>query len=150
MSAPGAPIVVGVSRRTCSLDALRWAAVEARLRDTRVIGVTAWRGPRPPVATGNRPPAMSSAPAEQAFAEELQRITDQVSAALGELAGLRIELSLRRGPAAGVLLSAAVGAQLLVLDSPRSGDLGTLAKSLIAPQVVFKAPCPVVVMPPAG
>jgi hypothetical protein len=58
-----------------------------------------------------------------------------------------VQFWLRRGPASTVLLAAAAGAQLLVLDSPRAGR-STLAKSLIAPQVVFNAPCPVVLMPP--
>ena len=62
---------------------------------------------------------------------------------------MRITYSLRRGTASAVLLRAAVGAQLLVLDSPRSGNFSALPKSLIAPQVVFKSPCPVVLMPPA-
>ncbi|HTZ44730.1 MAG TPA: universal stress protein [Jatrophihabitans sp.] len=142
------PIVVGVSRRTGSPEALRWAAAEAQLRNTTVQAVTAWRGPRPPAAPGGRPPATSASPVEEAFAEEQQRILDQLGSALGDLASLRIAFSLRRGSASAVLLAAAVGAQLLVLDSPRTGNLSTLAKSLIAPQVVFKAPCPVVLMPP--
>jgi hypothetical protein len=86
---------------------------------------------------------------EESFALEEQRITDRLAELLGDLAALRVEFALRRGSAASVLLAAAVGAQLLVLDSPRSGNLSTLAKSLIAPQLVFKAPCPVVLMPPA-
>jgi hypothetical protein len=61
---------------------------------------------------------------------------------------MAITFSLRRGKAAAVLLEAAVGAQLLVLDSPRSGNASALPKSLIAPQVVFQSPCPVVLMPP--
>ncbi|HET6210130.1 MAG TPA: universal stress protein [Jatrophihabitans sp.] len=142
------PIVVGVSRRTCSPDAIRWAAAEAHLRDTRVIAVTAWRGPRPPAGSGGRPPAIPP-PVEESFALEEQRITDRLAELLGDLAALRVEFALRRGSAASVLLAAAVGAQLLVLDSPRTGNFSTLAKSLIAPQLVFKAPCPVVLMPPA-
>jgi hypothetical protein len=142
------PIVVGVSRRTGSVEAVRWAAAEAQLRRARVVAVTAWRGPRPPAAAGGRPPALSAVPAEQAFAEEEQRICDLLTAGLGDdLATFGVQFSLRRGSAATVLLAAAVGAQLLVLDSPRSGR-STLAKSLIAPQLVFKAPCPVVLMPP--
>ena len=143
------PIVVGVSRRTCSPDAVRWAAAEAQLRDTRVIAVSAWRGPRPPVAAGGRPPAISAPSVEDALAAEQERIADRLTELLGDLASLRVEFSVRHGSAASVLLAASVGAQLLVLDSPRSGNLSALAKSLIAPQVVFKAPCPVVLMPPA-
>lgn len=143
------PIVVGVSRRTGSPDAVRWAAAEARLRDARVVAVTAWRGPRPPAASGGRPPALSAAPAEEAFALEQQRIVDQLTELLGtDLASMGVQFSLRRGSASSVLLAAAVGAQLLVLDSPRAGNFSAVAKSLIAPQVVFKAPCPVVLMPP--
>lgn len=142
------PIVVGVSRRTCSPDAVRWAAAEAQLRDTRVVAVTAWRGPRPPGGSGGRPPAIIAS-VDEAFALEEQRISDRLTEILGDLALLRVDYALRRGSAASVLLAASVGAQLLVLDSPRGGNLSTLAKSLIAPQVVSKAPCPVVLMPPA-
>ena len=143
------PIVVGVSRRTGSPDAVRWAAAEAQLRNTHVVAVTAWRGPRPPGAPGGRPPAVQPVPTVDAFAEEQARITDLLAGFLGgDLAAMRVTFALRRGSASAVLLSAAVGAQLLVLDSPRSGSFSMLPKSLIAPQVVFKSPCPVVLMPP--
>lgn len=141
------PIVVGVSRRTGSPEAVRWAAAEARLRNCTVQAVTAWRGPRPPAAPGGRPPAIL--PHEDAFAEEEQRLASELAARLGgNLADFGISYSLRHGKAAAVLLEAAVGAQLLVLDSPRSGNASTLGKSLIAPKVVFSSPCPVVLMPP--
>src|ERR1700712_1623375 len=110
------PIVVGVSRRTGSPEAVRWAAAEAQLRDTHVLAVTAWRGPRPPSAPGGRPPAMMAVPVEEAFAQEQQRLTEQLASNLGgELAAMRVRFSLRRGSASAVLLGAAVGAQLLVL-----------------------------------
>ena len=141
------PIVVGVSRTTGSVEAVRWAAAEAQLRGTTVLAVTAWRGPRPPSAPGGRPPAFAPEPPEEAFALEAQRIRDLLTVAVGDLDQLGVRYALRRGSASAVLLSAAVGAQLLVLDSPRSGR-STLAKSVIAPQVIFKAPCPVVLMPP--
>ncbi len=150
MDALTSPIVVGVSRRTGSPDAVRWAAAEAQLRGTRVLAVTGWRGPRPPAAPGGRPPAFAGTSAEEAFAQEQQRIRDELASHLGgDLAAMGITFALRRGSAVAVLLSAAVGAQLLVLDSPRSGNFTALTKSLIAPQVVFKAPCPIVLMPPS-
>lgn len=143
------PIVVGVSRRTGSPDAVRWAVAEAQLRQTRVVAVTAWRGPRAPAATGGRPPAVASTPMDEAFLLEQQRLSGQLEELLGsDLAALGVDYAVRRGSASSVLLAAAVGAQLLVLDSPRSGNFSALPKSLIAPQLVFKAPCPVVLMPP--
>jgi len=139
------PIVVGVSRRSGSVDALRWAAAEGQLLNARVLAVTAWRGPRAPASPGGRPTL--APPAEEAFALEEQRLRDQLTEVLGDLTALGVEYSLRRGSPSSVLLEAAVGAQLLVLDSPRAGR-STLAKSLIAPQLVFRSPCPVVLMPP--
>ena len=141
------PIVVGVSRRTGSPDAVRWAAAEAQLRNTTVLAVTAWHGPRPPEAPGGRPPGILPRP--DAFAEEEERIATELAARFGgDLASMRITYSLRHGSSASVLLAAAVGAQLLVLGSPRPDNLSSLPTSLIAPQIVFKAPCPVVMMPP--
>jgi hypothetical protein len=141
------PIVVGVSRRSGSVDALRWAAAEGQLRNAQVLAVTAWRGPRPPAAPGGRPPALSVPPVEEAFALEEQRLREHLTDVLGDLDKLGVQYSLRRGSPSSVLLAAAVGAQLLVLDSPKAGR-STLAKSLIAPQLVFRSPCPVVLMPP--
>ncbi len=142
------PIVVGISRRTGSPEALRWAAAEAQLRDTHVLAVTAWRGPRVPASPGGRPPGVSATTAQDAFAEESARLEARLTSAVGDLAGLRISFEVRRGAPAAVLLQAAVGAQLLVLDSPRARGLATVSKSWIAPQVVFRSPCPVVLMPP--
>lgn len=144
---PAGPVVVGVSRRTGSVEAVRWAVAEAQLRHSRVFAVTAWRGPRPPAEPAGRPPVISVEPIEKALAEEEQRIRDLLTLSLGNLDELGVQFWLRRGPASTVLLAAATGAQLLVLDSPRAGR-STLAKSLIAPQVMFHAPCPVVLMPP--
>src|ERR1700712_3856355 len=99
------PIVVGVSRRTGSPEAVRWAAAEAPLRNTQVLAVTAWRGPPAPAAPGGRPPAFTPVPAEEAFAAEQQRLSAQLASHLGgDLAGMRITYSLRRGSAAAVLL----------------------------------------------
>src|ERR1700712_1910760 len=102
------PIVVGVSRRTGSAEAVRWAAAEAQLRNTQVLAVTAWRGARPPAAPGHPPAATPPVPTEQAFADEQQRIADQLAELLGgELAAMRVEFQLRRGSASSVLLAAA-------------------------------------------
>lgn len=143
------PIVVGVSRRSGSVDAVRWAASEARLRGTSVLGLTAWRGPRLSPTAGAKPPPVQPTPTEDQFAAEQERLAELLRAALGDLAALNVTFELRRGSATSVLLAAAAGAQLLVLDSPRTSGISTVGKSLIAPQLVFQAPCPVVLMPPS-
>lgn len=141
------PIVVGISRRTGSVAALRWAVTEAAARRTWVLAVTAWRPPRAPALAGGRPPVVSST-AESAGGEQ-QELSRQLTTALGgELASFAVRFELRTGTEAAVLLEAAHGAQLLVLDSPRAGDVTTVAKTWIVPQIVFRSPCPVVLMPP--
>ncbi|CAN5624443.1 hypothetical protein BH10ACT8_BH10ACT8_12750 [soil metagenome] len=142
------PIVVGVSRRTGSPDALRWAAAEAQLRHTRVLAVTAWRPPRAPAAAAGRPPVVGSTAPDDAFTVEEQRLRAEVAATLGgDLDLMRVEYGIRRGTPTAVLLAAARTAQLLVLDSPRTGTLSTLGKSWIVPQILAKSPCPVILMP---
>ena len=141
------PIVVGVSRRSASIDAVRWAAAEAQLRRTTVLALTAWRGPTLSPTAGAKPPAVQPVPSDDLFAAEQERLAALLRGSLGDLESLNVTFEVRHGSATTVLLAAAVGAQLLVLDSPRSKGLSTVGKSLIAPQLVFQSPCPVVLMP---
>lgn len=141
------PVVVGVSRRTGSPSAVRFAVQEARLRETWVFAVTAWRPPRAPATPGVRPPGVASTAPDDPFETETARIVAQLGGTLGapiETFGVQFEL--RTGTPAAVLLEAAKDAQLLVLDSPRSGNLSAVPKSWIAPSVIFRTHCPVVVM----
>ena len=117
------PIVVGVSRRTCSPDAVRWAVAEAELRGTQMLAVTGWRGPRPPAAAGGRPPAIALAPAQEALILEERRIADQLKVLLGgDLPSMRVTYQLCRGPgrgaAGGRRRSTAPGARLASLGKP--------------------------------
>ena len=142
------PIVVGISRRTGSPDALHFAVEEARIRGAAVLAVTAWRPPRPPGAPGGKPvgfPPISPASVWEQERDRLARVVDEHLGAPAASAGVTFEL--RRGQPAAVLLEAAKSAQLLVLDSPRAGNVTTLPKAWIAPGVIFRADCPVVVMP---
>lgn len=142
------PIVVGVSRRTGSPSAVRFAVREARIRETWVLAVTAWRPPRPPATSGIRPPSVAATTPDDPFKTETARIIASLTDTLdAPLETLGVDFELRRGSATTVLLQATKHAQLLVLDSPRSGDLSTVPKSWIAPAVIFRAHCPVVVTP---
>jgi nucleotide-binding universal stress UspA family protein len=139
-------IVVAVDPATGSREALRWAADEARLRQTRLRAVMAWRAARPPAAPAGRPPvALSLSPAD-AQAEADAKLAKLVADALGP--GNAACCLAVHGPTLPVLLTAAHDADLLVLDPPRPTDLTRAKASLLAPQLVFRVPCPVVVIPP--
>jgi nucleotide-binding universal stress UspA family protein len=140
------PIVVGISRRTGSPDALAFAVAEARLRGTSVLAVSAWRPPRPPGAPLGKPVGFPEITPTSIWHDESERQRARLMAQLGDDADL-VTFELRRGAPAPVLLEAARSAQLLVLDSPRAGNLTTVPKTWLAPSIVLRAPCPVVVMP---
>lgn len=143
-------IVVGVSPTTGSPAALRWAAEEARVRSVPLRAVLAWRAQRPPAAPGGRPPLGASSTVvvpDQALAAE-HALVEFVEAALGSRDG--VECTAVRGGAVNALLSAAQDADLLVIGEPRPGRLGSVLTSLVAPQVVLRSSCPVVVMPSAS
>jgi nucleotide-binding universal stress UspA family protein len=149
MSAPGThdAVVVGVSPTTGSPTALRWAAREAELRNAPLRAVMAWRPPRPPASPGGRPPVgMSRVTADPAQDAEAT-LREFVTAALGTDAG--VSCSAVRGNAVTALLSEARNAQLLVVGEPRPGRMNSMRASFVAPQVVLRAECPVVVMPSA-
>src|SRR4051794_14483060 len=110
-------IVVGVSPSSGSPEALRWAADEARLRQSTVRAVLAWHAPRPPAAPGAKPTTtlasvtddVTADPAEKASA----RLDEFVEAALGATDGVQREVV--KGGVVTALLSAAADAQLLVV-----------------------------------
>lgn len=139
-------IVVGVSVRSGSPTALGWAADEARRRRCDLVAVRAWRPPRPPSAPGGRPPAVSR-DVDAAFATAEEKLRADVAAALGDDAKVKVECRLLKGTPVSVLLKESEGAQLLVLDAPRSTDLK--ANTLLAHRLMYHVGCPVVVMPPA-
>ncbi|HEY2273768.1 MAG TPA: universal stress protein [Jatrophihabitantaceae bacterium] len=138
-------IVVGVSPTSGSPAALRWGAQEAELRKVPLRAVLAWRPPRPPGAPGGRPPGTPLTGVDvEADAEK--NLHDFVAAALGADDG--VECIVVKGSAVNALLAAASDAALLVVGEPRQGALaGARVARLVAPHVVLRAPCPVVVMP---
>jgi nucleotide-binding universal stress UspA family protein len=148
MSRPSGPIVVGVSPTTGSPAALRWAADEARLRRTEVRAVLAWRPPRAPAAPAGRPPATVVSVASTDYAAEAETaLRGFVSVALGSEDA--VECRAVRGSAVSALLAASADAQLIVLGEPRPGRLASVRASLVAPQLLYRANCPVVALPAA-
>ncbi|WP_394939919.1 universal stress protein [Psychromicrobium sp. YIM B11713] len=136
-------IVVGVSASSGSPGALRMAAREAQLRGVPLIAVQAWSAPRAPSASAGRPPAVN-VDSNQLFSNAERALREQVTETLSEQ---EVECRLVRGTPGKVLLNASKGADLLVVDAPR----GSVAVSspLLAHKLVYRASCPVLIMPPS-
>jgi nucleotide-binding universal stress UspA family protein len=138
---PRGPVVVGVDGSDGSSRALHFAADEARLRDCSLRVVRAWH--MPPLAyQAYIPPNAYDGDMEAAAA-----IDEQVEAVLGSCE-LPTEKVVCEGPAAGVLLDAAKGAELLVVGSRGHGGFAGLLLGSVSNQVVHHAHCPVVVVRP--
>jgi nucleotide-binding universal stress UspA family protein len=137
--------VVGIDGSDGSLEALRFAAEEARVRAATLRVVAAWRVP-PPVYAGG-------------FAGDLGRLSEHLregaeavlDAALegmaGALEGVAVERLVGEGQAAHVLVDAAADAALLVVGSRGLGGFGGLLLGSVSQQAATHAPCPVVIVP---
>ncbi|MBB2987072.1 universal stress protein [Terracoccus luteus] len=138
-------VVVGVSPSSGSPRALAWAAREAAVRGGRLVAVRAWRPTAPVAATGGRLPSVAAdTDADHTTAQT--ELDAAVAAALGpdHDASTRIVVAGRRT----ALTQAAEGADLLVLEGPRTGEV---SPRWLVGRLLRSVPCPVVVVPvPAG
>lgn len=141
MAAPR--IVVVVDGSEGSLEALRFALEEARLRGGTVTALLAWSVPFvADVPTGLLPEMMDDFRAD---AEAL--LAGQVAAA-GDPGGVEIERLVVEGPPAQALVHASEGAALLVVGSRGRGGFKGLLLGSVSSQCVHHATCPVVIVPP--
>jgi nucleotide-binding universal stress UspA family protein len=142
-------IVVGVDGSSHGRHALRFALSEAALRGAGVDVVSSWAVP-PLAATG-----VGLVPAFDLLRAELgdsarQVVAGELADAADAAAGLEIEQHVSQGDAAGVLVEAAAGADLLVVGSRgRGGVTGTVLGS-VSRACLQHAPCPVAVVHDAG
>jgi hypothetical protein len=134
-------VVVGVSATSKSPTALGWAADQAKQNHGRVVAVRAWRMPAPQ-ATPSGSQAARVSPAEEIERAARESLESDVAESLGAEHGA--ELKLVRGGRYNVLIKAAAGADLLVIDAPRA----LIAGPMFAHRLIYAATCPVVVMPP--
>jgi nucleotide-binding universal stress UspA family protein len=136
-------IVVGVDGSPSSLEALRWAAGEARLRGATLVALHAWT--LPPVSTANQ--------GARLLASDFARIRDGARKLL-ELAVAEAvpdkEIDIARvvceGPPAQALVASAEDADLLVVGSRGLGGFKGLLLGSVSREVAQHAPCPVVVV----
>jgi nucleotide-binding universal stress UspA family protein len=138
-------IVVGVDESPCSLDALRWALAEARLRHARLRAVHAWRQPAPVTPAAARPPVGLDVDAYRQEAK--RRLAAALSKAGSDAQDVEIERVVAEGSATDALVAAAKDASLLVLGARGLGTFAGLILGHVSHQCTLLAPCPVVVVP---
>ncbi|GAB3665079.1 hypothetical protein GCM10027596_30600 [Nocardioides korecus] len=139
---PPYTVVVGVSTTSSSPTALRWGQAQARSHHGRLVAVRVYRAPNVPAGPSGASTRIPPDPDEVNALERAQLERDVV-AVLGEDHGA--ELRVVRGNKRRELLDQARGADLLVIDAPRTPSMSPL----LAHRVVYAATCPVVVMPPS-
>ena len=132
-------IVAGIDGSQLSCRALRWAAHEAALRRVTLEVVHAW-DPTPSLFAPltRRSPATASA--------ELLEVT--MAACAAELRGPPLTVNLRSlpGPAAATLVSAAQGADLLVVGARSTARLRDRLLGSTAQRCIEQAQCPISVV----
>ena len=118
-------------------------SAQAQQNGGRIIAVRAWRMPNPQATPVRCTPA-----GRISREQEVEQAALAVAASRTSRPSLGpdhdAELRLVRGGKYGVLLKAAAGADLLVVDAPRQ----LLAGPMFAHRLIYAASCPVVVMPP--
>jgi nucleotide-binding universal stress UspA family protein len=141
-------IVVGVDGSENSLEALRFALAEARLRGATVVAVHVPHLPMAPVVgapafvIGDLPDLVQAVEesASQIVADALAEVRD-------EAAGIDVETVVVRGGVAHELVQASAGADLLVVGSRGRGGFAGLLLGSVSQQCVHHARCPVVIVP---
>jgi nucleotide-binding universal stress UspA family protein len=131
-------IVVGVDGSDHSKHALRWAAQLADSFGGTIDAVTAWHVP---VSYGIAPIPVWDP--EEDMAKCLTEAVDEVFGA-NRPAGL--ELHVRQGGAAGILVDAGKDAFMVVVGSRGHGGFAGLLLGSVSSAVAEHAPCPVLVV----
>jgi len=136
-------IVVGIDGSENSLDALRWAAAEARLRDAplHVVGTFT----TPIMSTGYEvavpDPADLQAASETMLGAAIDTVRDS-----GALDGVELQSEIIEGHAGERLIGLSRGAELLVVGSRGHGGFMGLLLGSVTTYCVNHAECPVVVV----
>ena len=149
-------IVVGADGSPAVAEALRWALAEARLRGSKLRVVHAWRLPLyaaapEPVLPGMPAPTELDEQFVEAMEREARGTLDAAVHFLQEEAGGTLDIDvtgeLIRGQPAVELVSAADGAELLVVGSRGLGGFKGLLLGSVSQQCAHHATCPVVIVP---
>jgi nucleotide-binding universal stress UspA family protein len=142
-------IIVGVHGSLGSLQALRFAAEEARQRDVPLVAVTAWLPPGGEMAERRAPsPYLRKVWREAA----LERLWAAFDAGLGGVpASLTVEPQVARGETGPVLVEAANQPDdLLIIGTGRRAGIGRVLHRSVSRYCLAHARCPVLAVPPSA
>jgi len=132
-------IVVGVDGSRHSVEALRWAAYQASALGAHVQAVTAWEYP---ASFG-----WAAVPTDWDPAKDMEKVMQQaVREAFGSEPPSGIELQVREGGAARVLIEACRGATMLVVGSRGHGGFAGMLLGSVSANVAEHASCPVLII----
>jgi nucleotide-binding universal stress UspA family protein len=142
-------IVVGVHGSLGSLQALRWAAGEAREREVPLVPVIAWVPPGGDLAERGHPAPYLRRLWQEAARTRLLAAFDE---ALGGMPDdLRVHGRVERGETGPVLVDvASEPGDLLVIGTGRRSPLGRALRRSTGRYCLAHAQCPVLAVPPSA
>jgi len=142
-------IVVGVDSAESSVDAIQWAADEARLRGASIRAVHAWTYVP---ATSTADTALAGAmPIDVVDVMRIEReaASEALAAAVASIAGdVEVEPVLTEDSAKDALVDASKSADLLVVGSHGRGGITAALLGSVSRHVAQHAHCPVVIVRP--
>jgi nucleotide-binding universal stress UspA family protein len=140
---PQLPVVAGVDDSAAAASALGFAADLAQEYDAPLVVLSTWRAPvRPPWASGEATTGRHEATQQKATQAV---VSELVEAVRGEHPGLRVDGSVRQGPAASVLAVASRAAGAVVVGSRGRGGFTGLLLGATSHDLIHTASCPVLV-----
>jgi nucleotide-binding universal stress UspA family protein len=146
---PSGEVIVGVDGSAGANAALLWAAAEARLRETRLRVIHAWRFSYVEVAGYGWGGSVEVLPRTgmSDLHHAAEGVLDQAAAHLAS-AGFDVDLECEavEGAPAEVLVRAAKEGDLLVVGSRGHGGFVGLLLGSVSQQCAHHAPCPVVIV----
>ena len=136
-------IVVGVDGSECSKPAFRFAAEEAALRGEPLRVVSVWQVP---VTVYSGP--VSAVPLDPKIYADAARgaAQKQIDEGAGSAGEVEVELVVREGGAAHVLIEESSSATMLVVGSRGHGGFAGLLLGSVSQQCAAHARCPVVIV----
>lgn len=145
------PVVVGVDGSPTSRTAIRFAFDAAALRDAPLVAVHAWRDTPAAARHGIRGHhAKEQAVQEQAVQEHgAQALERWLADAQADHPDVPVERVVAPDGPTAALLDRAEGARLVVVGSRGRGGFRGLLLGSTSHALIYHAPCPVAVVPPA-